>query len=280
MDDGDTEPRLVQVNPVSLAADLLAAYDTQMRAAEVSGLPAGVYAETDPPITRIVGQHRGFVSGPADLGVDGAALDGLIARQREFFGARGEAVEWKTRGHDRPSGIPERLLAAGFVPEPQETVLAGLARDLAADAPALPQGVTIGQVTEETDIRRIAALESEVWGEDWSWLADDLLGRIRRGQTTVFAAEADGRILSAAWLMLKPGTEFGGLWGGSTLSQWRGRGLYRALVARRAALAAELGVRYLQVDASDDSRPILERLGLVPVTTTTPYVWTPLTGDR
>ena len=36
--------------------------------------------------------------------------------------------------------------------------------------------------------------------------------------TGVFAAEAGGRILSAAWLMLKPGTESGGLWGGSTLS--------------------------------------------------------------
>ncbi len=91
----------------------------------------------------------------------------------------------------------------------------------------------------------------------------------------MLAAEAGGRVVSAAWLVLKPGTEFGGLWGGSTPSQWRGRGLYRALVARRAALAAELGVRYLQVDASADSRPILERLGLLPVTTTTPYVWTP-----
>jgi GNAT superfamily N-acetyltransferase len=260
---------------VSLAAELLAAYDTQLRAAEVSGLPAGVYAETDPPVTRIVGQHRGFVSGPADLGVDGAALDDLIARQRDFFGARGQAVEWKTRGHDRPAGIPERLVAAGFVPEPRETVLAGLARDLAADPPALPPGVAIGQVTEETGLRRIAGLESEVAGEDLSWLADDLLGGVREGLTTVFAAEAGGRVLSAAWLVLTPGTDFGGLWGGSTLSQWRGRGLYRALVARRAALAAELGVRYLQVDASDDSRPILERLGLVPVTTTTPYVWTP-----
>ncbi len=260
---------------MSPAADFLAAYDTQLRAAEVSGLPTGVYAETDPPITRIMGQHRGFVSGPADLGVDGAALDALIARQREFFAARGEAVEWKTRGHDRPSGIPERLLAAGFVPEPQETVLVGLAKNLAAGPPVLPQGVTITQVTEETGIRRIAALESEVWGEDWSWLVDDLLARLRLGHTTVFAAEAGGRVVSAAWLVLKPGTEFGGLWGGSTLGPWRGRGLYRALVGRRAALAAELGVRYLQVDASDESRPILERLGLVPVTTTTPYVWTP-----
>jgi hypothetical protein len=28
------------------------------------------------------------------------------------------------------------------------------------------------------------------------------------------------------------------------------------------------------VDASEESRPILERLGFVAVTTTTPYVWT------
>ena len=31
----------------------------------------------------------------------------------------------------------------------------------------------------------------------------------------------------------------------------------------------------LEVDASDDSRPILERLGFLPVATTTPYTWTP-----
>jgi hypothetical protein len=35
------------------------------------------------------------------------------------------------------------------------------------------------------------------------------------------------------------------------------------------------GVRYLQVDASDDSAPILRRLGFRAVTTTTPYIWTP-----
>jgi len=56
---------------------------------------------------------------------------------------------------------------------------------------------------------------------------------------------------------------------------WRGRGTYRALVAYRANLAAARGCRYLEVDASDDSRPILERLGFVAVTTTTPYIWSP-----
>jgi hypothetical protein len=40
-------------------------------------------------------------------------------------------------------------------------------------------------------------------------------------------------------------------------------------------MAAERGFRYLQVDASPDSRPILERLGLRQLTTTTPFVRTP-----
>jgi hypothetical protein len=43
-------------------------------------------------------------------------------------------------------------------------------------------------------------------------------------------------------------------------------------VARRAQIALERGYSILQVDASDDSRPILERLGLQVVGGTTPYV--------
>ena len=42
-----------------------------------------------------------------------------------------------------------------------------------------------------------------------------------------------------------PAPEFAGLWGGATLEQWRGRGIYRALVAARAYSAIDQGVRYL-----------------------------------
>jgi hypothetical protein len=48
--------------------------------------------------------------------------------------------------------------------------------------------------------------------------------------------------------------------GGATLPEWRRRGIYRATVVYRANLAAGGGFRYLETDASDDSRPILERL--------------------
>ena len=91
----------------------------------------------------------------------------------------------------------------------------------------------------------------------------------------MLTAEAAGRVVAAGWLEMRPGSDFAGLWGGATLREWRGRGIYRALVARRAQLAVARGVRYLQVDASSDSAPILRRLGFQPLAVTTPYVWTP-----
>jgi GNAT superfamily N-acetyltransferase len=257
--------------------ELLAAYDKQSRAAVLSNLQSGVHAERDGPVIRLVGPRRGFISAPHDLQLDGEQLVALIARQRDFYAARGEAVEWKTHGHDEQRDLNRRLTEAGFVAEEEETVLIGVAADIAADPPPTPAGVLIRQVSEAADLRRIAAMESEVWGEDWSWLADDLIGRVRADadQIAILVAEVAGVVVSAAWLVSKPGTEFGGLWGGSTLAQWRGRGIYRALIARRAQLAAQRGARYLQVDASAASRPILLRLGFCAITTTTPYVWTP-----
>jgi GNAT superfamily N-acetyltransferase len=164
------------------------------------------------------------------------------------------------------------------VPEPTETVLIGLAGPQAERQALSPPRVSIRLTDAPEDMRRVAAMESEVYQEDWGWMADELIGRVQTGQFAVFVAEAGGQVVSSAWLVFKPGTQFAGLWGGATRPGWRGRGIYRALVARRAQFAAARGVRFLQVDASDESRPILERLGFVAITTTTPYVWTP--GQR
>lgn len=257
--------------------DLLAAYDTQMRGAPPA-LPSGVHCEQDGPVLRVVGDVRGFVAAPRDTGLRGAGLDELLARQRDFYGARGEPVEWKHHAHDLPADLPERLRAAGFEPEEPETVLIGRAADVAAP-PVLPDGAVLRRVTADADMRRIAALQTAVWDEDWSWIGDDLIARTAAApdDIVVLVAEAGAEVVSAAWLVHHPGSDFASLWGGSTLAAWRGRGIYRALVAARARLAVARGVTYLQVDASDDSAPILRRLGFTAVTTTTPYVWSPRT---
>ena len=88
-------------------------------------------------------------------------------------------------------------------------------------------------------------------------------------------SSARSAIVCAGWVRFLHGTRFASLWGGSTLPAWRRRGIYRATVAYRASLATARGFRYVETDASDESRPILERIGFVAVTTTTPYVWSP-----
>lgn len=254
---------------------LLAAFDAQARA-EPFEPPPGIRYERDGPVLRVVGADRGFISAPPDTGLRGTELDELIARQRDYFTERGEAVEWKTYAHDQPPDLVVRLRAAGFVAEDLETVLVGRTEQMATP-PVLPDGVVLRQVTEDADMRRIAAMETAVWGTDRSHTGDHLIRELAAapGYFVVLAAEAGDRVVAAGWISFGPGSDFAGLWGGATLREWRRQGIYHALVAARAQLAAARGVPYLQVDASSDSAPILRRLGFQALTTTTPYVWTP-----
>lgn len=259
---------------------LLTLYDAQLRAHVHDPLPDSIRMERDGPVLRTVGfGNRGWVEYKDLGGLEGDELDALIARQVQFFAGRGERFEWKLHGHDRPADLADRLLAAGLVPEETETVVIARAGDIALE-PALPAGVVIREVRDRRDLAGIQQLEEAVWDEDHSWL-DDLAAERDADPDglRVFLAQAGDLVVSAGWIRFPSGTEFATLWGGATRPAWRGRGIYRALVAQRAKLAAERGRRYIEVDASDDSRPILERLGFIAVTTTTPWVWSPPTRD-
>jgi GNAT superfamily N-acetyltransferase len=255
---------------------LLDVYDAQLRAHVHDRLPDSVRVERDGPLVRTVGfGNHGFVEYRDLAGLDGEELDTLIARQVQVFAERGEPFEWKLHGHDRPADLPNRLRAAGLVPAETETVVIGRVDAVAAE-PSLPDGVVIREVREPGDFARIAQLEESIWHKDHSWVDDLAEERAADPEgLRIFVAEAGDLTVCAGWVRFPSGTEFVTYWGGATLPAWRGRGIYRALVAHRAKLAAERGRRYIEVDASDDSRPILERLGFVAVTTTTPYVWSP-----
>jgi GNAT superfamily N-acetyltransferase len=260
---------------------LLAAYDATLRARVPEPLPPGVTVERDGPLLRILGFTRtGFITYTDLGGLDGAELDALIARQRAHFAELGIAAEWKLHGHDKPADLGERLRAAGFEPEEQETVVIGPVAGLAATQPVTPDGVRLREVRTRADFERIAAMEEAVWGK----VPDRLVDRLERDASAevdplaVVVAEAGEEVISAGWVRFETGTGFATLWGGSTLRQWRRRGVYRALVTYRARLADAQGCTMLEVDASQDSRPILERLGFVAVTTTTPHVFTPNEG--
>jgi GNAT superfamily N-acetyltransferase len=233
--------------------------------------------EQDGPLLRWVGGKNGGFIDYRDLGgLEGDEVDELIARKVRVFAERGERFEWKLHAHDQPPDLAQRLLAAGFIPEEVETVVIAPVSTVAGE-PRLPDGVRLREVSARADLDRIAAMEEAVWGDGRNWLADSLEAEHAADPSalTIVVAEAGDDVVCAAWIRFAAGSEFASLWGGGTLPDWRGRGIYRAIVAYRANLAAQRGFRYVQVDASDDSRPILERLGFVAVTTTTPFIWSP-----
>src|SRR5204862_3569253 len=122
---------------------------------------------------------------------------------------------------------PQRLVAAGFVPEDEESVLVAPVTAVAAES-HLPEGVRLCEVTERADFDRIAAMEEAIWHDNRGWLADSLEAERSADPNaiTIVVAEAGADFVCAAWVRFARGTEFATLWGGGTLPAWRRRGIY------------------------------------------------------
>lgn len=255
-------------------AAVLALFDRDMREGAQPDGP-GARVERTGRVVRQVATEHGW-NGVVWSGLDAASADEAIAQQIAYYTGLGREFEWKLYGHDLPVDLGQRLRAAGFTAEPEETLMIAEVADLTLDVRP-PEGVRFLPVTDRAGVDLVADVHEKAFGTDSSRLRHQLLARLRDDPDTVVAvvALAWDVPVSAARMELVPGTRFAGLWGGGTVEGWRGRGIYRALVAHRARAAMERGYRYLQVDALPTSRPILERLGFEPLTITQPHVYQP-----
>jgi GNAT superfamily N-acetyltransferase len=253
---------------------VLALFDRDMREGAQPDGP-GARVERVGGVVRQVAAEHGW-NGVVWSDLDEASADKAIAEQIAHYTGLGFEFEWKLYGHDLPVDLGQRLRAAGFTPEPEETLMIAETADLTLDVEP-PEEIRFLPVTDRTGVDLVADVHEKAFGTDSSRLRHQLLARLQDAPDTVVAvvALAGDVPVSAARMELVPGTRFAGLWGGGTVEGWRGRGIYRALVAHRARAAVERGYRYLQVDAMATSRPILERLGFEPLTITQPHVYQP-----
>jgi hypothetical protein len=227
-----------------------------------------------PDVTRMTGpagSYRTLIC--SSLNADTA--DAAIAKQVAHYCKVGAAFEWKVYSHDAPADLRQRLARHGFSVGPREAVVV---LDL-SNPPAWvggPGDIEVVRVErpEQVELFRDAAVE--IFGKDYG-LTAKLLRAIESGSTQhlAYVAMVDGRAVSVGRLYTHPDSLFGGLYGGGSRAAFRGRGLYRAVVAARARDAIRLGARVLLVDALPTSRPILERLGFVHLTDTWACDWKP-----
>ncbi|GAB2610354.1 GNAT family N-acetyltransferase [Kribbella endophytica] len=262
------------------SAELLDVFHRRIRLPDADTIP-GWKVEHDGLVHRSYAEGPGgggFVETPRGLGDD---PDAVIARELAFFRERGLAFEWKTYAYDEPADLGERLVRHGFVAEDPETLILGDVETILQRPLTLPSKVVIRDVDEAADFHRIAVLTDTLWNNGLERIEEQLAGEARMFPDRLVvsvvenALDQGGPVLTSGWIRFHPGTGFASLWGGGTLPEWRRRGLYSAMLVHRARIARERGYEYLRVDASPDSSPILQKLGLHAVTTTTPYTWTP-----
>lgn len=196
--------------------------------------------------------------------------DAVIAEQVSHYRALRTGVEWAAYAHDTPVDLLARLARHGFEVGEREAVVVLDAR-VERDWFVCSSPHRVERVVTPDELEAFAEVAELIFGRDQTPVIRELEARFAEGSTEHIAyVSYDGEaVAGVARLYTHPTSAFAGLYGGGTLEGHRGRGLYRAMVGRRARDAVRAGARYLRVDALPTSQPILERLGFEVLT----YVW-------
>ena len=220
----------------------------------------GVRKEAQPHIVRFVRDAPGmnFVLYSS---LDESNADRVIEEQVAYYTQMGQPFEWKVFDHDTPPDLKERLERHGFEAEEPEAVMV-------LDLQQAPQSLLepgVGDVRpmlERRQLDDVVAVEEQVWGGDFGWIRARLGEHLEvPGYLSVYVGYADGRPVASGWIYFHSNGLFADLWGGSTVPEYRRRGLYSAILARRVQEAIQRGYRFLTIDAGPMSRPIVAKHG-------------------
>ncbi len=254
--------------------EILSLYDQEMRQ-NPAQTPGGVQVERTGPVVRLRGSFNCILYSR----LEETTAPQVVRDEADLFRRAGTSVEWKVFGHDGPKELEALLAQEGFLPGPPETLLVLPLAGGVLPGGAVP-GIEVRQVKGEEGFRD--ALEANVgaFGEEARRNSAEYTEILRAPDQALFVAYAQDVPVASGRVELPPHRSFAGLYGGGTLPAFRRQGIYRALVAARGALAQSLGYRYLTVDARESSRPILERLGFLPLTRTRAWVLDPSPREK
>lgn len=193
-------------------------------------------------------------SGPVE-----SAVDDVLARARDLGT---EALWWVKLG--APAGLDDLVRARGGV---ADEILDVLALDLAGHRPGGPRDeLTLRWESDLATVRDSHAVAVDVFGGDLPpedqlrVLADRGRADVAEGRGGTLVAYLDDRPVGTGGLSLVDGVAR--LWGGAVREEFRGRGVYGALLAARLAYGIGHGARMALVKGRvETSGPILRRAG-------------------
>ena len=187
--------------------------------------------------------------------------DAAIQEQIAYFTQLDQPFEWKVYDYDTPPDLRDRLVAHGFEPDDPDAVMV-LDMQAAPSTLLAPVEADVRRIIERGQLEDVIRVEEQVWGRNFDWITTRLGNHLEiPGYLSVYVAYVDGHPACAGWVYYHRNSQFASLWGGSTVPAYRQRGLYTAVLARRVQEAVERGYRFLTIDASPMSLPIVANHG-------------------
>jgi GNAT superfamily N-acetyltransferase len=201
--------------------------------------------------------------------VPAADLASTVGAEVERSRRCGCTLEWQVYGHDSPETLSRVLESHGFrAGEPA----AVMALELSILPHCLGHGLEVRRIRDAATLQDYELVLTLSWGRsDFAEHRAFLQMYLERWpeHSAVFVGYLGGVPVSCGRVLLNPGTQFAHLAGGATVPEQRGRGFYSRLVAVRAEAARGSGARFLSVDASGASEPVLAKLGFRTITAVT-----------
>jgi len=197
-------------------------------------------------------------------------IDSAIEREISYFTERDLSFEWKVYDTDLPISIDKKLISHGFEKGESESFMALSLNDLSmmdVDNDACVE------VSDEQGIKDAISIQEQVWGGDFSGQLAQLINAKKAApdDLTIYVIYENDLPVASGWIVYTRNSPFAGIWGGSTLKEYRSKGYYSALLHKRINDAIKRDIQYLIIDASDMSKPIVEQYGFQFIAKTTPY---------
>ena len=241
---------------------ILALYDSEVRANSVDS--PGIKVVSDAYVTRLEGAFNFICCWKIS---EDSALH-AVSEQAKHFRQIDEELIWRVYGHDKPSNIEAYLQEEGFIANPSGMLMV---LPLEGELPLEPAH----------DIRRVVSVDAL---KDYMSVAEAAFGSVDANQFdyyteilseanfALFCGYANNEPVASGRLEMLWGTSFGLMFGGGVSPSHRGNGYYRALVKTRELIARQRGLKYLSTEAQETSRPILEKLGFIPLVQETTWI--------
>src|SRR5256885_14041965 len=227
----------------------------------------------DTPWYRITMQPDYPIPGPNSVSwirCDADDADEVIYEVRAAFALRHLPLMWILDPDTEPADFADRMAAHGVMPGPRAPELAVMVLPAAASLNGpMATGLVMHDALADPELFRLAdAVNAEAFGDGERGVTPEQVAaqerrrqdQIAAGNRRVVLATIDGEPAGSAGLTLYPpaGAIING---GAVREKFRGRGLYRAMVAVRLDMAREAGAPGIAVWGGPMSAPILSKLG-------------------